>query len=292
MIRLSTSCICEKLCRLSVGKEVLLFIKGSASSIPFTFVNCDHRCVTGFSNGNFLKVDCKKVAAVTFPPICTVTTTTFTNPATITIPGTGTQGPASPYPSQIVVSGLTGTIIQVTVTFNNLSSTFPADINALLVGPNGENIILMASTGSSADINNVTLIFDDNALTPLPSNAQIVSGTYQPTNYGIVTPFTPPAPSPPYGSSLSVFNGTNPNGTWNLFVFDQFEDDVGVLEGGWELNITTCERGATSVAGVQANRSVDISDQNAKLAETKLLSSEEIAQKQEKMEFIKKLKKG
>ncbi|MFF2290439.1 hypothetical protein [Peribacillus butanolivorans] len=48
----------------------------------------------------------------------------------------------------------------------------------------------------------------------------IVSGTYRPTNIGVSDVLTAPAPAPPYGSTLSVFDGTNPNGTWSLFVFD------------------------------------------------------------------------
>ncbi|MFP7226171.1 hypothetical protein SFC42_24095 [Priestia filamentosa] len=170
-----------------------------------------------------------------------MTTTTFTNTTPIIIPATGDVGPANPYPSSIVVSGLTGSILKVTATFNNLSHTHPSDIIALLVGPGGENVILMAGAGNGFDIVNVTLTFDDEAPTPLPENAQIVSGTFQPSNYEISTAPIPPAPPPPYGSTLSVFNGTNPNGTWNLFIFDQFEQDVGTMASGWELNITSCE---------------------------------------------------
>lgn len=254
-------------------------------------MNCDHNCVTGFSNGNLLKVDCTKVTAITFPTsTCTVTTTTFTNPASITIPATGTEGPASPYPSPIVVSGLTGSILQVTATFNGLSSTFPADLNALLVGPSGENVILMATTGGSEDINNVTLTFDDSAPTQLPEDAQIVSGTYQPTDYGIFTPFTPPAPPPPYGSTLSVFNGTNPNGTWNLFIFDQFEIDVGAIAGGWELNITSCEQGANTILDIQATQNENLVNQTLQNIEPKQLSKEDKVQKEKKIELIKELK--
>src|SRR5205823_7554770 len=62
-------------------------------------------------------------------------TQTFTNPAAITIPSG--PGAASPYPSTINVSGFTGSVVKVTVTLNNISHTFPDDVDILLVGPTG-----------------------------------------------------------------------------------------------------------------------------------------------------------
>src|SRR5690606_31106730 len=53
--------------------------------------------------------------------------------------------------------------------------------------------------------------------------------------------FPSPAPPPPYGASLDVFNGTDPNGEWNLYVIDDFSNDTGYINGGWELIITTTE---------------------------------------------------
>ncbi|MFF2290440.1 hypothetical protein [Peribacillus butanolivorans] len=79
-------------------------------------------------------------------PVCTPTTATFTNPTSIIING-DTQGPAAPYPSFINVAGLTGTIAEVTVTLNNMSHTFPADLDILLVGPQGKNVLLMSDGG-------------------------------------------------------------------------------------------------------------------------------------------------
>jgi Ca2+-binding RTX toxin-like protein len=163
------------------------------------------------------------------------------NPGTITIPAgapTTTTGPADPFPSTIDVSGLYPNITKVTVTFNSLSHTFPDDIDALLVGPGNQNLILMSDAGGSTDVNNVSLTFDDAAAAPLPDATPITSGTYRPSNFG-ATPdtFPAPAPGPPYGSALSVFNGTNPNGTWRLYIFDDAGGDVGQLVG-WTLHIT------------------------------------------------------
>jgi uncharacterized repeat protein (TIGR01451 family) len=46
-------------------------------------------------------------------------------------------------------------------------------------------------------------------------------------------------PPAPYGSTLSVLNGGNPNGTWQLFVLDDAVLNTGIISNGWILNLTT-----------------------------------------------------
>jgi len=172
----------------------------------------------------------------------------FSNPAPIAIntavSGSCTVMTASPYPSQISVSGLTGTVTDVNVTLTGLSHTFPDDVAVLLVGPGGQSTILMGDSGGSADVNGVTLTFDDGAAATLPDEAQIVSGTYRPmlwdspANCRPPATFPSPAPAGPYGSALSVFNGTDPNGAWSLYVLDDAQGDSGSISGGWSLDIT------------------------------------------------------
>jgi len=153
-------------------------------------------------------------------------------------PGT-TSGPASPYPSTVVVSGLLGTVNNVTVRLNNLSHTFPDDVDILLVGPGGQNAIIMSDVGGSLDAVDVSLTLDDLAAMALPDATQLVSGTFQPTNIGTGDTFPAPAPSPSGGSALSVFTGTNPNGVWSLYVVDDLGGDVGAFANGWGLTIRT-----------------------------------------------------
>jgi subtilisin-like proprotein convertase family protein len=163
----------------------------------------------------------------------------FTNTATITI---ADEADASPYPSAIEVSGLGGTITDVNVTLTGVSHSYPDDINVLLAGPGGQNVILMSGTGGDPDVSSVTLTFDDSA-GPLPDEEQIVSGSYAPTIGATCGSCSfsggPPAPVAPYGTTLGVFNTTAPNGTWNLFVADDTAEDVGSISGGWSLDIAT-----------------------------------------------------
>jgi subtilisin-like proprotein convertase family protein len=163
-------------------------------------------------------------------------TLTFTNPSSITIPLAGT---ATPYPAIINVSGVSGPITDLNVTLNGLSHTFINDVGALLVGPGGQSVVLFDGVGGTTGVANVTLVFDDQATQNLPSGL-ITSGSYKPTNLITSPPdvFPPPAPGLPYGSLLSVFNNTNPNGAWRLFVNDFAIPDGGSIAGGFGLQVT------------------------------------------------------
>jgi hypothetical protein len=49
--------------------------------------------------------------------------------------------------------------------------------------------------------------------------------------------FPSPAPAGPYGGNFASFLGTNPNGTWQLFVLDPALGDHGAVNGGWSLTL-------------------------------------------------------
>jgi N-acetylneuraminic acid mutarotase/subtilisin-like proprotein convertase family protein len=171
------------------------------------------------------------------PPEGSCSAVNFTNPAPIAIPDVA---PASPYPSNIEVSGVVGTVQKVTVTINGLSHTNIGSLDFLLVGPGGQNAIIWSDAGSLGNVSNITVTLDDDSLMPLPDNEVIVSATYQPANYsfGPGDTWPPPAPTPSGGSALSIFNGTDPNGTWSLYLVDEEFADCGAIFGGWTLSIT------------------------------------------------------
>lgn len=159
----------------------------------------------------------------------------FANPASISIPSVGV---ATPYPSSISVSGITGTVTKVTASLFGISHTFPSDVDILLVGPAGQKVILMSDADGGTDIVNVNLTFDDAG----PAiGTTVISGTFRPTNVGTGDTFAAPAPAAPYGAALADFNGTNPNGTWSLFVVDDASGDVGTIAGGWSLSFQTAD---------------------------------------------------
>ena len=174
------------------------------------------------------------------PPPPPPTTQTFTNTTAISLLDNSS---GSLYPSSIAVGGMSGAISKVIVKLNGLQHTYPDDIDILLVGPGGQKVMLMSDAGGSTDVVNVNLTFDSATVTALPDSSQISSRTYRPSNYvgkdGTTDPFSAPAPAGPFGTSLSAFNGTSPNGSWNLFVKDDAALDVGSIANGWELIITT-----------------------------------------------------
>lgn len=160
---------------------------------------------------------------------------TVSNNAGIIIPDSGT---ATPYPSTIDVVGIPGTLSRLTVTLSGILHTCVSDIFVLLVGPTGQSVVLMTDVGGhTATPVPATLIFDDASLNDLPYlSGQTPTGTYRPTSLVATVEFTAPAPSAPYGATLSGFNGTNPNGTWSLYVLDAYAWDEGVMFG-WTLSL-------------------------------------------------------
>jgi hypothetical protein len=73
-------------------------------------------------------------------------TSTFSNDTSIKVPGSGeglpNGAPSLPYPSNITVAGLTGSVTKVAVTLKNMDHTFPDDVDVLLVGPTGRKMII------------------------------------------------------------------------------------------------------------------------------------------------------
>jgi subtilisin-like proprotein convertase family protein len=151
---------------------------------------------------------------------------TFTNATLNPIPQ---MGQATTYPEQIAVSGVSGAIYHVSVGLN-ITHTFPADLDILLVGPSGA-VMLMSDAGSSVDLTNSLVTFDDCATRLANGSVSLAGGRFRPTNIAISdTAFPAPAPAAPYANNLATFNGLSPNGTWSLYVVDDAGGDQGSID--------------------------------------------------------------
>jgi uncharacterized repeat protein (TIGR01451 family) len=170
---------------------------------------------------------------------------TFWNTNVIFIPATNfvpspASGPAAPYPSSILVSGISAYVSGVTVTVSNLEHTDLNDINMLLVGPGGQSSILMCGAAyQSTATFPVTITFDQRAATPVPGGfGGLVTGSYKPAEYDSPI-FTNSNIASPYNTNLSVFEGIPPNGWWSLYVYDGATGDYGAISNGWSVAVTT-----------------------------------------------------
>jgi uncharacterized repeat protein (TIGR01451 family) len=162
--------------------------------------------------------------------------TSYSNTAAITIPD---HGSGIPYPSSITVSGLTGAVSHVRATLQNVTHSFPRDINALLVNPAGVGTVLLSHVGAGHAVTNVSLTFDDGAAASLPSSDALTAGMYKPTALGVTPHFPSPAPGAAPSATLGALIGNSPNGTWSLYVFDDSVGDAGSIVSGWKLDITS-----------------------------------------------------
>lgn len=172
----------------------------------------------------------------------------MTNNTPITIPAGApgvTSGDASVYPSTITASGL-GPITDVNVTITGLTHTHPDDLDILLVSPSGTGVVLMSDAGGATDIGDYQYTFDDEATNAMSDGSLNTGFFYKPTAFDAGDTWTGYVGTP--SSTLSAFDGRNPNGVWSLRIVDDGGSDVGESET-WSLKITTADNAALIVPG-------------------------------------------
>ncbi|MFN0140696.1 MAG: M36 family metallopeptidase [Pyrinomonadaceae bacterium] len=195
------------------------------------------------------------------------------NGGAIANPGTGTVGVAAPYPSTINVSGLSGNK-KIILEFTNLNTTFPGDMDWLLVGPGGQKYIVMSDVVSAFSTQtNATVVLKDGAAAALPTGALAnMAGEWRPTNHGANDAFAAPAPAAPYENAepggaatfASVFgtSGAAMNGTWSLYGVDDVSGDIATITG-WKLtfeaNDFVCTTNVRSRADFDGDGRTDLS---------------------------------
>lgn len=189
----------------------------------------------------------------------------YCNSGAIVAPGLGEDsGAAYPYPSNIFVTNLPGTVGTTTLSLNGFNTKDQGDLMSLLVGPTtsgnqwNNNFDFFSLTGSSVSSPSTSnLIFSD-AGSSITTNLES-SGTYAPTSnenltfpqcgqnasdcgtenvgppLGTGSTFTPTNKAQPQGASTfsGLFSGNSGNGTWSLYL-----DDGGPLGGGETTNVT------------------------------------------------------
>jgi len=205
----------------------------------------------------------------------------FCNNGTISLPAPNTSlGPDSPYPSNINVANMPGTVKSFTLTLESFQASVVDWIDSLVVGPNGSDLDFFSNAGGPGAFGppGANLIFSDAASGTVP-NGSFSAGTYKPTSYGSTAntyqacpsnapgcqtpPVGPPAPqetynyAQPHGSATfaSAF-GTGPgnttftgNGEWSLYQALNAEGANDGSETGWCLTFTQNPPALTGTKG-------------------------------------------
>lgn len=133
--------------------------------------------------------------------------------------------------SPCLVSGI-GTIggcVAIEQVDINLTHTFVGDIAIFLIGPGGQALEFSTGNGGGGD-NFTNTVFTDNAPIFITAGAPPYTGTFRPE--GRVTNLTPPfsnAPALGTFTFANTYNGTNADGTWNLYINDYVPADVGEI---------------------------------------------------------------
>jgi subtilisin-like proprotein convertase family protein len=158
--------------------------------------------------------------------------------------------------SQMLVSGLTGSIAKVRLSFH-ATHAFDEDLDIFLVGPDNTKVELTTDNGGSGDNYGSSCgpqtsrtTFDDDARTSIVAGTVPFVGTFRPEE------------------SLVAFagkTGSAANGTWRLRIIDDEKGDIGVLNC-WSLFITTtnctvggsCSTETRRVSDVDGDRRSDV----------------------------------
>ncbi|MBV9573038.1 MAG: Ig-like domain repeat protein, partial [Acidobacteriales bacterium] len=206
--------------------------------------------------------------------------TTFTSTGgTLFIPS-GASGSRSEVSSGIAVSGLTGSLSQVTVSLNGWSDPDTLNRELLLASPEGRFFEFLSGTGDSRGVSNVTLTFADNGAngsppfyyqgapvngaTYVPNVNAYCSGSFEAWPYPAGTSVADCAVSGAYAQSLGVSSGGNAtfasqfpsqtkvNGIWTLYIYSPTTDSPATLNS-WSITLTMQQAQQNTSTSVSAS---------------------------------------
>lgn len=153
---------------------------------------------------------------------------TFTNSTSVSIPDNSCTGATS----SINVTGYVGNVntANITVTINSLTHTFDGDLVIYLVAPNGQVLGLSNRRGGGGD-NFINTTFGDAFGTNISAGAAPFTGNFRQETAAFTNCIS---------STITTFGAINggsynPNGTWQLRVFDRAGADVGSINS-WSIN--------------------------------------------------------
>jgi subtilisin-like proprotein convertase family protein len=166
-----------------------------------------------------------------------------------TLPGGSlTFGLANPYPLTRSFDIKDEVITDVGVVLSGIAHDRPDDLDLLLVGPQGQKVMVMSDACGASELNG-HIYLTDKAPQPLPDGGDPVAcqGRVRPADYEPGDRLPPPAPDGPYATSLSAFDFTDPSGEWKLYAFDDGDGETGFLTH-FVIDLQTRPRAAVEFA--------------------------------------------
>lgn len=169
----------------------------------------------------------------------------FSTTVPAVIPDNSCTGAVSP----IVVSGYTSSVPTAGMYVRmNLTHTYVGDLDIFLESPTGQRLGLSDQTGNTGNggDNFTNTVFADSGATILPTTGAPYTGLYKPWN--AIFTVNSCALTTTHTSFAALGGGTlNPNGTWNLKVYDRFSTDTGRVVS-WSIYFPGVSSSCSSVS--------------------------------------------
>ena len=136
------------------------------------------------------------------------------------------------------------------------------DLDIYVVGPQGQGAKLISDSCGDFPAPPRAWTFDDEAARSAPDNAATPCGIsdFKPTDNGVNENAPGNAPPGPWPTSLGVFDHTDPNGEWQLFIWDGTDGKTGWIadyeypkSAGFRVDVTTRPRAQVAFAEQQVS---------------------------------------
>lgn len=153
---------------------------------------------------------------------------TFSGQGNLRVPPSGTVG-VTTSPASVSGVGVLGGCVTIENVTMNMEHTWDGDIGILLIGPTGAVLELSTGNGGAGD-DYLGTVFSDGAGLFITDGSPPFTGDFRPE--GRQTNLTNPySNANPVGTRTfaNTYNGTNANGTWQLYINDYVAADIGTL---------------------------------------------------------------
>jgi subtilisin-like proprotein convertase family protein len=189
-----------------------------AITVPSNIVSIDCRIMIEAVNNVFFNVNTERFAVnAREEVVCDSFSSGVVNTVIPDSPGTNVQGAPAFVPVQVTTTSQPD-FVRVTT---DVTHPYNGDLILQLQSPtSGQFSNIWARDCNATQNANIQFTFEDGAPAIACGNTSTGSGPYNPSN------------------PLSVFNGSNPSGTWNLVGVDFFQGDTGTINS-WSIEICT-----------------------------------------------------